>query len=457
VTTFPMIENLTALVDAVWVYSSRTLDTATPAASNGSYLDDIGHAVWTYTDRSVINPPPVPITAISAMLLGGGGITSTRVVQLACGGINAGYRRLRVNGGGLAFPVAPVVTPTNGSLNVKMLPDCHASYDPAFVPTSYELYAQPKFLQITPTDPRSLLHHMYWQQKANIAGGQTGMFTTKNHSTQTYVRARNTLAGHHDLSCISVWNSTRNELACCTAITRRHGLTATHYPPAVGATVRFVTHENEVVNRTVAQLTQLPHLPEIEFPSDSMIVTLNADLPESIVPAQFAPADFYEYITWAMPGREFYNQQDLEYYLNVHGPNGGNYVPLIYHTLVPPNHYPFLFRRRENSLASRFLNTRNIAPESYSITTGVEWVWDRVTLTEFQPFSQTLIGGDSGGPFFGLVNGRVVILGTALSNSGGPSFHNRLSRYEALTDGLPIEVANFSMFDKQPSGYEGVL
>jgi len=39
-------------VDEIWAYSSRTVDAGTPAASDGSYIDDVGYAVWTYPSRT---------------------------------------------------------------------------------------------------------------------------------------------------------------------------------------------------------------------------------------------------------------------------------------------------------------------------------------------------------------------------------------------------------------------
>jgi len=39
-------------VDAIWAYSSRTVDAGSPAASDGLYIDDVGYAVWTYPTRT---------------------------------------------------------------------------------------------------------------------------------------------------------------------------------------------------------------------------------------------------------------------------------------------------------------------------------------------------------------------------------------------------------------------
>jgi hypothetical protein len=44
---------LTDIADAVWTYSTRTLDALSPPTSDGTRLDDIGYAVWTYGTRTV--------------------------------------------------------------------------------------------------------------------------------------------------------------------------------------------------------------------------------------------------------------------------------------------------------------------------------------------------------------------------------------------------------------------
>ena len=38
--------------DGVWTFPTRTVDGLAPAASDGSYIDDVAYAVWTYTTRT---------------------------------------------------------------------------------------------------------------------------------------------------------------------------------------------------------------------------------------------------------------------------------------------------------------------------------------------------------------------------------------------------------------------
>ncbi len=38
--------------DGVWTHATRTVDAQAPATSNGSVIDDIAYAVWTYPTRT---------------------------------------------------------------------------------------------------------------------------------------------------------------------------------------------------------------------------------------------------------------------------------------------------------------------------------------------------------------------------------------------------------------------
>lgn len=70
-----------SIADAVWTYSTRTLDESSPGASNGSFLDDIGYHVWTYLTRTVEGQ-----TMITATLDGDTIDTNGASVQISGGG-----------------------------------------------------------------------------------------------------------------------------------------------------------------------------------------------------------------------------------------------------------------------------------------------------------------------------------------------------------------------------------
>lgn len=52
---------LAEIFTEVWdTHTPRELDGQSPAASNGTDLDDIRYAFWTYEAREVENPPSAP-------------------------------------------------------------------------------------------------------------------------------------------------------------------------------------------------------------------------------------------------------------------------------------------------------------------------------------------------------------------------------------------------------------
>jgi hypothetical protein len=295
--------------------------------------------------------------------------------------------------------------------------------------------------------PGTLLHHIYWGQKQFLSGAQNSLLSTKDHNTQTYVRRTDTLVGAHDLSCISVWNSRYQERAGHIAITPRHCACGNHFAASVGDTVRFVDMQNQVVNRTVAARE---HLFDFGGEIDACLITFNEDLPDSIVPAVFPPADLYSYMTWGFPGRTFYSIQDqaeLELFDTLN--------PEFLDYMVPTSHYPFLIRRQSNQLSAVALYNDRLRPDRVN-EHQLKWYTGggfTHSIVEFVPLHQPIITFDSGGPLFVIVNGRVMLCSTALSAGSGPRFHTERALYEARA-GRAIDVADLTMFTQLPTGYE---
>jgi hypothetical protein len=48
-----MIYDPVTIADLVWTNPTRTVDAGVPAASDGTFIDDVGYAVWTYATRTV--------------------------------------------------------------------------------------------------------------------------------------------------------------------------------------------------------------------------------------------------------------------------------------------------------------------------------------------------------------------------------------------------------------------
>src|SRR5690606_5135644 len=123
------------------------------------------------------------------------------------------------------------------------------------------------------------------------------LYLTQNHTTGVYQRNPDcilTCALSPSLTAISPWNSYGGRFRAGTAITPDIFAFAAHYPIPVGATIRFITADNTVIEREVVDTDN-------EFPSaagvywDVAIGKLDEDLPESIVPMKLFPEDWLDY------------------------------------------------------------------------------------------------------------------------------------------------------------------
>jgi hypothetical protein len=420
VTNSPVIEDLTALVDAVWVYSSRTLDTATPAASNGSYLDDIGHSVWTYTDRTAIDPSP-PLAPEAYRWADAGPISGTLVRTFDGSTITDDRRKYLFNGGGIEREVVEHDPQVYEEQTSHRTADCHWTHEPRTTPIStYEGPHYPVITQLTPV-PGTVLSNV-WQQ-FNRNATTASIFEVKDHDSQTYVRSYNTLTGTHDVSCILAWQNldsgANSEWRCVTAISPNHGLTASHFGFTPGNTLRFVAMDNRVVNTTVHSVVNLHDLnyPDGLVPTDIQLVRFTTPLPSWIVPALLPPADWWEYFAYQYRKRDwFYAPTSID----ATEPNQATYPDF----LAPTNTCPVLFRRQQNRIVSMqqraIFNSSQPGPLNV-YAWGQEWVNNSLSVPPFDTLSEPLVTGDSGGPCFVIVNGRLVLLGTAYRPEVGPS------------------------------------
>lgn len=152
----------------------------------------------------------------------------------------------------------------------------------------------------------SLARHIVDQTTALI-GSHTAndmpIYSVQNHTGATYTRNTSCWAYALNLTAISPWNSRGGQTRGGVAITPRHVLVAKHYPLSVSDTVRFVTAGNVVVDRTVDAIYNVPEI--VTYSKDVQIVRLDSDLPASITPVKFLPANAYEYLpswdAWQLP------------------------------------------------------------------------------------------------------------------------------------------------------------
>lgn len=215
----------------------------------------------------------------------------------------------------------------------------------------------------------SLARHIVDQTTALI-GSHTAddmtIYSVQNHAGAIYTRNTSCWVYPLNLTAISPWNSRGGQTRAGVAITPRHVLAAKHYPLSVSDAIRFVTAGNVVVDRTVDAIYNVPEA--VTYSKDVQIVRLNSDLPASITPVKFLPANAYDYLpswdTW--------------------------YLPLIY----------------TNQYERMACAQSKISPQSV-----VDYIVSAITReSPYGVMYEQVIVGDSGSPAFVVINGTPVLI-----------------------------------------------
>lgn len=128
-------------------------------------------------------------------------------------------------------------------------------------------------------------------------------FTQQDHSNKAYVRNPEVWCRDIDsITAISPWNSTQGRHRAGTLISPQHLLFAAHYQLGVGASVRFVTKDNQLVERTVIARKTLAGYSSNgsrNYSKDITIGLLNEPLHADIDGIHFVkvlPADWANYL-----------------------------------------------------------------------------------------------------------------------------------------------------------------
>jgi len=124
------------------------------------------------------------------------------------------------------------------------------------------------------------------------------VFSTQDPATLTYIRNLNCWAYGLDLTCISPWNSQSAHGARGGAlISPRHIIFAAHYPIANGTTIRFITDDGTVVDRTTLELMLHPsYIGSPYYNYDTAISVLDSDVPGDISFAKILSSDYKDYL-----------------------------------------------------------------------------------------------------------------------------------------------------------------
>lgn len=224
-----------------------------------------------------------------------------------------------------------------------------------------------------------------------------------------YVRNPNCWVSSLDLTGVSPWNSFSGHLRAGTAISPRHIVFAWHYQLPVGTEVHFVTAGNQVVSRTIVAQQSMP----FDYVSDTTIGLLNADLPETIKFYKIFPANLPDYFG------------SLETFPQ---------VPAV------------AFDAQEKALLKRL--TKFTINSSFPEQQFEHPVLQNSTMHPL--LTETIVGGDSGNPVFGVVGNEPVLLTTWTTPQTGPGFHNMKPALDAimtsLGGGYQLQTIDLSAF-----------
>ena len=196
------------------------------------------------------------------------------------------------------------------------------------------------------------------------------VFSTMDHAATNYVRNVDCWgSGFADaLTALSPWNSDLAGQYAGILVSHRHVIFATHFKPAVGAVLRFVTADNVVVSRTLTALTSLSQS-EAYYP-DITVGKLDSDVPGTIAFARVLPSDWESKI----PSLSAY--------------------PLVC----------------ANTDQDEHLHVREVTSIPTSTTPYGLVTFRKPASANRNAFYEDIIGGDSGNLAFLIVNGQLVLL-----------------------------------------------
>jgi len=140
---------------------------------------------------------------------------------------------------------------------------------------------------------------------------QSYLFSHTDHANKVYVRNTNSWASSLDMTGIGVWNEVGGRARCPIAVTPNHIAMISHYDLWTywtNKTVRFVTADNETIERTVVERSVAAQLPGQRYwllGPDVTFYKLNAPLPSSITPLKVLPSNSYKWLPGHLAGVPF--------------------------------------------------------------------------------------------------------------------------------------------------------
>ena len=251
---------------------------------------------------------------------------------------------------------------------------------------------------------------------------QQSLYTTQNHTSGVYTRNSNFFlqSTHAEaLTCASPWNSVGVNKRAGTAITPRHALLAAHYPIQVGTTLRFVTSDNTVVTRTVAQASGIT---TDGTGTDAWMVLLDSDLPNSITPCKVFPSNFATYLPASATS----------------GSVSAFRIPLL------------ALDFEEKGIVLDTLNIQESSATNPKATFNIPEDSNRLS------FYESTISGDSGNPVFAVAGSELWLLSTFHTPTSGPAYNalvpelnamiNTLDTAQGVSTGYTVTEGDLSSF-----------
>lgn len=238
------------------------------------------------------------------------------------------------------------------------------------------------------------------------------IFSTQDHATPSYVRNASCWGASwaSALTSLSPWNSESSNTKAGTLISPRHVLFATHYLPAVGATMRFIKTDGTVVTRTLSSLSSLTQT-QFAYP-DLTVGKLDSDVPSGIEFARVLPD------TWA------------------------NYLPSLTSYFVP-----CVCTDQEEKLLVREVTAIPSATSPYALvqmTSSVD--------AQRRAFYEDIVGGDSGNPAMLVVNGQLVLL-TVWTYGGSGSGTSIMAFKSAINTAMTTLGGGYTLTNADFSGF----
>lgn len=208
-----------------------------------------------------------------------------------------------------------------------------------------------------------------------IASGATyNIYSSINDGTFTYIRNTSSWANSIDFTCIPIYGTSQNKFNGV-LVSPDIMITANHIAQRSGL-IYFVDKNNTTVSSSVVSGSQLGN-------TDIWVNRIYPPITGSIIPAKVLHPSTFSGSTVKV------TLQAID----------GNKIPVV--------------------VTNQFRTLR--IKVGYRLNSNDNAITNPIASSSLQPWTTTIVNGDSGSPYFVLINGQVVVLGTWFTAGGGPS------------------------------------